>query len=435
MFAAPAKVDRIQKTIYRTFRLISDEKARKPLGQRSVIFSRVIGVCYVAGCLFILAHMQLQVGKISEKNLPVWTGNSQQQKSDDSALHQTVRRIVQPLAHKYVGLVVATIADDEHDVTGFGRIHLHSDQPPDGDTLFEIGSISKVFTGILLADMIAKNTLALDTTITSLLPSLSIDPDSPKHSIRLGHLVTHTSGLQRMPAHTFNLSQIWAVTTAGDSYRSYTEEHILETVSKKTWRRRVPGEHFAYSNAGFGLLGFLLSKQTGRDYHQMVQTVIADPLGLKDTGVLLDDKQQSRLATGYRSYLHVGPYYLAQRAENWEFPNCFAGAGALRSTADDMLIFLAANMGRQKSSITPVLVNSQRILFTNDSIQIGMGWFHKKLSTSGATIIWHNGGTGGYSSFLGFTENGRFGVSVLSNSTKGVDHIGYKILETLLSEW
>jgi CubicO group peptidase (beta-lactamase class C family) len=178
----------------------------------------------------------------------------------------------------------------------------------------------------------------------------------------------------------------------------------------------------------------ILSEQSGEDYHHLIQARIAKPLGLQDSGVTLDEEQQSRLATGYRSYLHLGPYYLAQQAASWNFPNCLAAAGGLRSTASDMLVFLKANMGQLSSDLTPVLQQSHQPLFATEEIQIGMGWFHDTLPTSDEPIIWHNGGTGGYRSFIGFTANGRFGVCVLSNSTRSVDTIGYTLLENLIAE-
>ena len=432
--AAPAKIDRARKKVYRALRLITEKHSRQRLSRKHVLVYRLHGVAFVFGSILILANMGLQFGKFSEGEPPVRQSSMRRQAGNDPTLHRIVSEIVQPALHEHVGLVVAVIADDRSDISGFGRVDLHSNQPPDGETLFEIGSISKVFTGLLLADAIARNTVTLDTPVTSLLPSFAIDPDSPKHKITLEHLVTHTSGLPRMPAGLFRPSQIWTNVTAGDAYRRYTEASLLKSFAN-TRLRHEPGEHFAYSNLGFGILGLALSKLSGMEYHHMIETMLARPLGLTDTGVHLDENQRARLAAGYRSYKRLAAVYLAQRAANWDFPNGMAGAGGLRSTADDMLVFLAANMGRLQSGVTQTAHRSHRILFRDHHVRIGMGWLYTQLPQSQETIVWHNGGTGGYASFVGFTENGRFGVVILSNSTKRVDPIAHTILERLANEY
>jgi D-alanyl-D-alanine-carboxypeptidase/D-alanyl-D-alanine-endopeptidase len=431
MAVVPETVSQVERQTYRAFRLISDQAVNKSLSERSITRTRIIGAAYVVVCIIVLLNLHLQVGQLSGKPLTVWTNSALQTETHGSLIHQRISDIVQPEMSQYVGLVIATVADNARDVTGFGRVDLNSEQPPDGDTLFEIGSISKVFTGVLLADMVEQKKLALGTPIVSFLPSISVDPNSQTNRITLKHLVTHTSGLPRTPDDPLNPVQLWRVITAGDPYRDYTDASILQLVSQKQ-PSHPPGEQYAYSNVGMGVLGFIVSEQSGMDYDRTVKTVIGQPLGLQDTGVYLDQAQRARLATGYRSYLHIGPFYLAQLAAPWEFPNSMAGAGGLRSTANDMLIFLAANMGQQQSNITPALQQSHNILFAKDDVRIGMGWFRDALPKSGKSIIWHNGETGGYASFMGFTDDYRFGVVVLSNSTKKVNELGYKILDALI---
>ena len=433
MIFVPAKVDKAEKTIYRSFRLISKQKAGQPLSPSKRNYYRVIGLLYLSIGIIVLANCRFQLEKTDFGEKISSRTRESQRTGDEASLHQTLNDIVQPLMekHKHIGLAVAIIADEEKDISGFGRVNLDSDQPPTGETIFEIGSISKAFTGILLADMIDHKKLTLDTSVLSLLPSITINESSEKKGITLRHLVTHTSGLHRGPKSIFSLSSIWSSLIAGDSYQNYTEEMMLNAFSKKKLRNK-PGKAFFYSNFGFGLLGLALSKKIGMDYHNMVRTIIAQPLGLKDTGVFLDEDQRSRLARGYRSYYHIRPFSFAQISDNWEFPNCTSGAGALRSTANDMMVFLSANMGRTKSRLTPSLVSSHKVLFRDDKTEIGMGWLHESLPESGEPIDWHNGQTGGYSSFMGFTENGRFGVVVLSNLAKKVDDIGFKILDSLV---
>jgi CubicO group peptidase (beta-lactamase class C family) len=332
-------------------------------------------------------------------------------------------------------MVIGTVVDGIQDLSGFGRVNLDSDIPPDGETIFEIGSISKVFTGILLADHIIKHQLTLQTPMISLIPSIPASKGSLTEQITVAHLVTHTSGLKRMPGNIFTPLNVWNFFTARDSYRQYTRADLIAAGTKRKFGYKKPGEKYAYSNVGFGLLGMGLADLNNSDYHHLVKTVIADPLGLKDTGVFLNNHQQSRMAKGYRTFLHIGRLFLAQTAENWNFPECIAGAGGLRSTGNDMLKFLSANMGFIKTDLYPALAHSQTTIFSNKTVEVGMGWHHNPLKPSNEIMItWHNGKTGGFSNFLGFTRDRRLGVIILSNSTRDVDSLGHKILNAFLAE-
>lgn len=429
----PEGTNRARNAILRSVRVISKQQAHQPLSDKERTKSRMSGIIFVLGSVFVLTQMTWQFGKLPENTLPIGNANNFAEDSKDAVLHQIVAQIVGPMAQKHVGLMVVTIADDARDISGFGRVNLNSDSgPPNGETLFELGSLSKVFIGILLAESVNRADLSLQATVASLLPQFSDASASQAASITLEQLVTHTSGLPRMPAGAFRPSALWNALIAGDSYHHYTEADLLTLLARKA-TRSVPGEQFRYSNAGFGLLGHILSQRYGAEYQALIKTMIAGPLGMKDTGIALDKEQEARFAAGYRGYFRIGAYYLAQQAAHWNLPNCMAGAGGLRSTANDMLAFLAANMGRTTSEITPALRRSHEILFTGDAVQIGLAWFHKTLPASGEPIIWHNGETGGFSSFLGFSANGRVGVCVLSNSARSVDHIGETLLESLVA--
>ncbi len=427
----PENVNQFERAIYRALRLISSAAASRQLDERSILVNRALGVVCVVGSIIVLLNLQLQMGRLPDKPTPMWTDSALVSEAGGALLHRRISEIVQPAMDQHVGLMVVTIADDARDISGFGRVNLDSEQPPDGDTVFEIGSISKVFTGVLLADSIRKDRVTLETSMVSLLSEVSIDSKSRANQITLKHLVTHTSGLPRTPENIFDPVQFWRVITAGDPYRDRTDDSILQTISRVE-PAFSPGERYAYSNLGFGVLGFILSGQSGMDYDQAVRTVIAQPLELRSTGVLLEQGQRSRLAAGYRIFLHAGPFYSAQRASPWEFPNTMAGAGGLRSTGNDMLTFLAANMGQRHSELTPALEQSHVVLYAKGGVQIGMGWFHDPLPKSGEMVVWHNGETGGYASYIGFTQDRRFGVVVLGNSTNNVDGLGREILDNLI---
>lgn len=438
MTFAPDQVHNSRKKILHLLNVASEQETQKNLSLRDRLYYRVFGVGYIISCIFVLAHMKLEFGEAAEdffqleSNVEYSINASSRQNVTDSYLHKIVCDILRPMTHKYVGMVIVTISGEDEDISIFGRANLKSNKRPDEETLFEIGSLSKVFTGVLLASEIHGRRLRLQDSLADLLPGSNDFPDIRARQITLERLVTHTAGLPRMLDGTFSASNIWRALTADDPYFGYAEQDLLKIVSRKNLQE-CSDFRFHYSNVGFGLLGMILSEENGMSYHDVIQAKIAKPLDLKNTGSILSDEQYARIATGYRIYLRFGFYYFAQRSALWNLHNCMAGAGGLSSSGHDMMKFLKALLGRTHTDLTPAFQTVQEIFFSDEDLKIGMGLFHSTLPKSGESIVWHNGGTGGYSSFLGLTANKRFGVVVLNNSSTSVDDIGYRILDALVS--
>ncbi len=312
---------------------------------------------------------------------------------------------------KSIGIVAGVINAKGSQVTGYGKLGQEKHQEPDGNTVYEIGSITKVFTAILLQDMAERGALNLDDPLSKHLPKSVKAPTKDGKEITLRHLATHTSGLPRLPD---NLE----MKNPDNPYADYTVGQMYDFLSRYQLPRGI-GEKYEYSNYGAGLLGHLLALKAGMDYETLVTKRICGPLKMNDTRIKLSAQMQSRLAQGHNEVLRP--------AANWDIPT-LAGAGALRSTANDLLLFLAANLGFTKSPLTPILPKTH--LTQNNTgvpdLEIGLGWhIHKKHDSE---IIWHNGGTGGYRSFLGFDKAKGLGVVVLSNSTNDIDDIGRHLL-------
>ncbi len=314
---------------------------------------------------------------------------------------------------KSVGIVVGVINAKGSQVIGYGKLNKDRVQEPDGNTVFEIGSITKVFTSILLAAMVERSEVSLSDPISKFLPKTVKTPTKDDKAITLLHLATHTSGLPRLPD---NLD----MKNADNPYADYTVEQMYDFLSRYQLTRGI-GEKYEYSNFGAGLLGHILALKAGMDYETLVTKRIGAPLKMSSTGIKLSSEMQDRLAQGHNEVLRP--------ASNWDIPT-LAGAGALRSTANDMLLFLAANLGFTKSALTPAM---QKTHATKNStgrpnLEIALGWHI--LKKEGSEIIWHNGGTGGYRSFLGFDKSKGLGVVVLSNSTNDIDDIGRHLLSS-----
>ena len=308
------------------------------------------------------------------------------------------------------GIVVGLITPQGTTYYSYGVKSLETNAPVDENSVFEIGSISKTFTGILLADMVVKGDLKLDDPLQNLLPDGITAPTRNGESIKLFHLSNHTSALPRLPDNM-------TITNPGNPYAAYTEKHLYDFLNGYELTRDI-GSQYEYSNYAVGLLGHVLASKRDLTYEELMIKVIAKPLGMENTSVAFTDQMKKNLAMGHSNGLEV---------ENWDLPTV-AGAGAIRSTAVDMLKYLAANMGLEKSDLYAAMQLSHKNSGGKDSNPIvGLGW-HTTVN-DGVEIIWHNGGTGGYRTFSGFTKDGSMGVVVLSNSDAGVDDIGIHLLQ------
>jgi len=312
---------------------------------------------------------------------------------------------------KNVGIVVGIIDINGPRYYSYGKASLSRDQILDEHSVFEIGSITKVFTAIMLADMVSKNEVGLEDPIEKYLPDKVSVPSRNNVHITLAHLATHTSGLPRMPDN-------FAPANPSNPFADYSVDLMYEFLSNHTLRHDV-GVEYEYSNYGTGLLGHILALRSGTTYEELFKQRIADVICLDDTRITLTSDMEDRLAKGYSNGIEV---------ENWDLP-ALAGAGALRSTVRDMLRFIAANMGLEE---TPLYAEMQathepRVMNGPANMKVGLGWVIR-VSDERETI-WHNGGTGGYRSFAGFVRGGGTGVVVLTNSLTSVDDIGFHLLD------
>ena len=318
--------------------------------------------------------------------------------------------------HQGVGIVVGVIEPQGRRVVAYGSLNQGDTRPLNGDTIFEIGSVTKVFTSLLLSDMVQRGEVALADPVAKYLPADATVPERGGRVITLVDLSTHTSGLPRLPSNLVPKDP-------ANPYADYSAEQLYQFLSSYQLTRDI-GSQFEYSNLGGGLLGHALARRAGMDYEALVRSRIAVPLGMSSTGITLTPEMKARLALGHNDKLVVVP--------NWDF-QVLAGCGALRSSVNDLLTFLAANLGYKKSPLAPAMaamLSVRRPTGTPGTGEIGLGWLITKPSDD--EIVWHNGGTGGYRSFIGYDAKTRVGVVVLSNTftAAGVDDIGMHLLDS-----
>jgi CubicO group peptidase (beta-lactamase class C family) len=344
----------------------------------------------VAGPALLLARGGVQAQSMQAQSMP------------EQDLAAILRERVD-VARDTMGIVAASIDGGRRSVTAYGRSG--SDRPLDGDTVFEIGSITKVLTSLLLADMVLRGEVAADDPASKFLPASVKMPDFEGAPITLMDLATYTSGLPRMPSN-------FAPKDPGNPYIDYTAERLYDYLSNHKLGFR-PGKHFEYSNLGFGLLGHILELRAGKSYEELVVSRICAPLGMDDTRITLTDSMKQRLAQGHNAGLAA--------VSNWDFL-ALAGAGAFRSTANDLLKFIQMCLD---PADTPAAAAQKMTLSERRprmaQRDVGLGWFVS--SRFGDELIWKSGGTGGYATFIGYSTKTRRNCVLLSNAADYDAHI------------
>jgi CubicO group peptidase (beta-lactamase class C family) len=302
------------------------------------------------------------------------------------------------------GMVVGVIEPTGRRVVAYGRRDADDARPLDGDTLFELGSITKLFTALALADMAERGEVKLDDPAAEYLPTGVSLPERNGRKITLLDLATHTSGLPNFPQ---NLGH----KTILNPFAEYSEAK-LETYLSGLRLSREPGSLWDYSSLGVGLLGDLLARREGGGYELLIRRRILIPLGMTSTAVTLTPELERRLSPGHtRTFA---------RAPNWDLP-VLEGCAALKSDANDMLTFLAAELGYVQTPLSGAMGAMLKVRRPTDwgPQRQAIGWLVSQ--TGMGEIAHHEGETGGYRTYVAFDPNRRSGIVVLANAHTDVD--------------
>ncbi|HXW25049.1 MAG TPA: serine hydrolase [Xanthobacteraceae bacterium] len=311
----------------------------------------------------------------------------------------------------YQTLVFGVVDGDNSAIVVYGK--LDNGEAPDGDTVYEIGSVTKTFTATLLAQAVLSGRMTLDTPVAQLLPDCKI-PSRGGKQITLGQLGTHRSGLPRDP---FNLRP----KDPADRYADYDAAKLKAFLADYELPRD-PGASYEDSNLGFGLLGYALAQSARTTYGALVDKEILGPLGMTMSSTVLTDAMRGHLATGHD---HTGKV-----VKDWNLLDALAGTGAIRSTGNDMLRYLKANMGIVQSPLVAAMKLTQQPrseagnVRIAGNLRIGLGWL---ITEKG--IVWHAGTLPGYKTFFGFTADGRRGVVILADTPASANDLGFAVLD------
>ena len=336
-------------------------------------------------------------------------------RADD--LQAVVEKHARPLVkdRPYAAVVVGVVARGEEQVFAFGQ---WDGKAPDRYSVYEIGSATKAFTGVLLADRVKAGVVKLDDPVQKHLPDGWVVPRRDDRDITLLHLATHTSGLPKQADGFLGV----AIANPKNPYAKYDAATLRKGLAGTKLRHAIGARH-EYSNAGVGLLGHALAHASGaRSYESVLTERVLKPLGMGDTGTSLTESQRHRFIPGHDEK--------GKRQDNWDFA-CIEACGALRSTAGDLLKFVKANAD-PTGPLRDALAMSHECwrVVQPDKEEIGLCWVRFPAKKA-PPAIWHNGQTGGYHSFVGFVP-GKGGVVILINvATMKVDPIGFAVLKHL----
>lgn len=306
---------------------------------------------------------------------------------------------------------------------GVSRVFSYGTAKP--DSIFEIGSITKTFTGLILSQMVEQGTVKFDDPVRELLPPGTVQKPAGAE-ITLLDLATQHSGLPRMPDN-------FKPENDANPYEDYHAVNLYAYIASRGVAKPDKPE-FLYSNLGFGLLGQALFVRAGEPYPRLLKQEVLDPLGMHDTTIALSPAQRARFVPG-----HTNDH---KPAHAWDL-DAFAGAGAIRSTASDMLTYLEANLhpdkvkpavsSRAAKTISAALAQDHELRADSFAGQkIALAWLFDPSTGN----YWHNGATGGYSAYAFFNPKGDYAAVVLLNTTIGergsfADRVGEHISERL----
>ena len=312
-----------------------------------------------------------------------------------------------------IGIVVGIIGPQGRRIISYGHLNQGDPRPLDGNTGFEIASVTKVFTALLLAEMVQTREVALADPVAKYLPAGVKIPERNGHAITLLDLATHTSALPFMPDEMPAFGDSTAAKpSSADIYRFLAGYHLP----------RDPGVDWDYSNIGYWLLGEALASRAGMDFESLLRARVLAPLNLNDTAITPSARLRANLALGHDVSLQPAPYFSAGSTYA-----LMPAAGGLVSTPNDLLGFLSAVMGYERSplaSAMAAMLSTQRPKSSGQ--RQALGWIVR--GDGNDQLIFHDGGSFGFASSLAWDAKARIGVVVLSNQLSDVSDIARHLL-------
>jgi len=313
-----------------------------------------------------------------------------------------------------VGLSIGILKDGKSFFYGYGETGRGNKQIPNEHTIFEMGSLSKTFTSILLASAVQSGKMSLADPINKYLPDSIPALQFEGKAITLQTLANHSSGIPRMPSNFYSSNSL-------NPYKDYAQKDLFEFYKNfKPYRR--PGEKYEYSNLAVGTLGVILENVYHATYESLVLNLICLPLHMSETREFLQAEDSARFAKGYNEDGGFSP--------PWDF-KALQAAGSLRSTSSDLIKYARANLGEAPGKLNKAIQLTHSIGFTDGENKLGLAWHYIKPGKE--EVLFHNGQTGAYHSYFAVNLDKKFAVVILSNSARGTEELGNQLIRWLES--
>ncbi len=340
-----------------------------------------------------------------------------------------VDRLARPLIEsgEVASLAVGLVTPDGQVHTfGYGNIAHDKKQQPQTDTIFEIGSITKLFVASTLAILVEEGSLSYSDTVRSILP-VEVKVSEEVGQLTLRELVTHRSGLPRQPKSFQQMHYLMEFFLTGQNpYRFIDKSYLYEFLSSSDVPPRQRRE-YVYSNLAYGVLGHLMELKTGRSLPELIQEKICGPLNMRDTGFALNERQRLRLAEG-----HVGdqPKFVRRNKPiaEWDLGEIMRASGGMFSTTHDLMIFAKSNLGLLGHRLDPLLVSTQKPEIKTRHEEIACGWVIDHFHQWRTSITYMTGFVSGYSAYLGLDTEKRVAVTVLYSNFNWEDKVGHNLV-------
>ena len=345
---------------------------------------------------------------------PIRAGQNSGDLLNDSEIRRLAAERIKALGGEQngVGIVVGTISSEGRKIISAGERSLDDPHPLDGDTVFEIGSVTKVFTALLLAEMAEKNEVGLNDPVAKYLPAGFKVPEGNGKTISPLDLATHTSGLPFMPNESTISNESAAAKYSTADLRRFVASSELRGV----------GEKWEYSNIGYWLLSEALAGRGGLDYESLLWKRVITPLGLRNTAFALSPKMKTNLAAGHNAVLQP-----SSPISTLPIYSIMPAAGGLYSTANDLLKLLAVAMDYVHSPLDGAMRltwNTRRPI--SHGFEQALGW--TIIREQNSLLIVHDGGTFGYATSIAWDPVRRVGAVVLSNQVANVGDVARHLL-------
>ena len=310
----------------------------------------------------------------------------------------------------HLGTVIGVIDETGSRYYSFGKMSLASDLELGENSIFEIGSITKCFTALLVADLELDGKLSVSDPIDKFIPVFKDVMKGSNRTITLESLMTHTSGLPRNPLNTDPDDD--------DRYKNYSVGDLHSFL--ETYAAGSSEASYSYSNAGILILEHAIETELGQSYEELMTSRVLAKLGMNDSFFDVPEGRADEIVIGFRD---------GEETDAVDVGN-FPAMGGLRSTARDMLKFLGAQIGLIPTSLSDAISATHDERYADENMVLSLGWRISHREESGKTIYNFTGGTTGFVSFAAFDLENRKGVVVLVNGRRWFSDLGFRILDS-----